>query len=132
MPRSQQQSPIKIMDYQLRRDLYGQHHAELSIGVEAFGHWLNDELQSNHPLMTTLLQQIEQLQQKQTWEYQHSGREFSLTLTQEEVTVRAMLLEDEEDIAPDELEHYDQESQASCGLDDFRQLLEAWQAFTTR
>ncbi len=29
----------------------------------------------------------------------------------------------------EELEHYDQESQASCGLVDFQQILEAWKTF---
>ncbi len=59
-----------------------------------------------------------------------AGREFMLTLTREEASVRAALLDDEFDEAPEDLNHYDQESFASCGLDDFRQLVEAWQLFT--
>jgi len=117
------------MDYQFRHDLYGRCHAVLSSGLEAFAHWLNDELQDNSKLSKLLLQQIEQLQQRQQWEFQHPGREFTLRMNQQEVEVRAMLLDDEHDLAPEELNHYDQESCAECGLDDFRQLLEAWQHF---
>jgi len=50
-------------------------------------------------------------------------------MNQDSVEVRAALLDDMAGEAPDELNHYDQESQACCGLDDFRQLLLAWAEF---
>jgi len=52
-------------------------------------------------------------------------------MSRDDVEVRATLLDSLDDEAPAELNHYDQESQACCGLDDFRQLLEAWKAFST-
>ena len=80
------------MDYQLRRDLYDRHHAELSSGLEALAHWLNEELQTDQVMITALLQN------RQCWEHQLPGREFVLHLNQEEVEVRAMLLDDEHDL----------------------------------
>jgi len=52
-------------------------------------------------------------------------------MSRDDVEVRATLLDSLDDEAPVELNHYDQESQACCGRDDFRQLLEAWKAFST-
>ena len=53
-----------------------------------------------------------------------------LTMNPDGVEVRAALLDGLADETGDELSHYDQESESHCGLDDFRQLLEAWQDFT--
>ena len=117
------------MDYEFRRNLYGRYQAEFSMGHEALGLWLTEELATDQVLIETLLKKIDQLQRQQCWEYSQPGREFMLNMNQAGIEVRAALLEDMADEAPDELNHYDQESQACCGLDDFRQLLEAWAGF---
>lgn len=101
------------------------------MGHEALGLWLTEELGADPVLINTLLDKIEQLQKMECWEHHQSGREFMLIMTPEGVEVRAALLDDLADEAPDELSHYDQESQSCCGLDDFRQLLEAWREFVT-
>lgn len=119
------------MDYEFRCNLYGRYQAEFSMGHEAFGLWFSEELGADQVLIDSLLNKIEQLKNQQCWEYRHAGREFVLSMNQEGVEVRAALLDDTDDEAPDELNHYDQESQASCGLDDFRLVLAAWQAFVT-
>ena len=118
------------MDYEFSRDLYGRYKAEFSMGHEALGLWLSEELATNVMLMTSLLAKLEQLQNRQCWEHIQSGREFTLSMSQEGVEVRSSQLDDRDDQAPEELNHYDQESEACCGLDDFRQLLEEWQRFT--
>lgn len=118
------------MDYEFRRDLYGGYQAEFSMGHEAIGLWVTDELGSDAGQIAALLNKIEALQSQQCWQHQVAGREFVLTMNQSGVEVRAALLDDADDEAPDELSHYDQESEASCGLDDFRQMLEAWRTFT--
>lgn len=119
------------MDYEFRRDLYGHYQAELSMGHEALGLWLSEELGTDLVLAKNLLNKIEQLQKTEYWEHYQPGREFMLTMNPEGVEVQAALLDDSTDEAPDELNHYDQESQASCGLDDFRQLLTTWCEFIT-
>ena len=117
------------MDYEFRRDIYGQYKARFSMGHETLVLWLTEELKTDTLLISTLLNEIEKLQNKQCWEYCHSGHEFTLTMNQDGIEVRATLLDESADEAPEELSHYDQESQAGCGLDDFRHLLEAWKQF---
>ena len=118
------------MDYEFRCDLYGTYQAQFSMGHEAFGIWLTEELAADVKQLTHLLERIDELQTQQCREHQHTGRGFVLTMMQSGVEVRAKGL-DEESGSPDELHYYDQESEACCGLDDFRQLLEAWQHFIT-
>lgn len=122
----------KPMDYELHRDLYGRHQATFSMGHEALGLWLSEELGADLPLLNTLLAKVEQLQARACGEYRHAGREFDLHMSVEGIEVRATLLDNMDDEATEGLHHYDQESEAHCGLDDFRQLLEAWRDFTAR
>ena len=117
------------MDYEFRRNLYGRYQAEFSMGHEALGLWLTEELATDQELIASLLNNIELLQTQQSWQHQQPGREFMLSMNQDGVEVRAALLDDMADQAPDDLNHYDQESHACCGLDDFRQLLESWAEF---
>ena len=118
------------MDYELHRDIYSLPQAELSMGHEALGLWLSEEVGTDQGLISTLLEKIEALQIQTCWEHHLPGREFMLTLNPDGVEVRAALLDDLADETADELSHYDQESESHCGLDDFRQLLAAWQDFT--
>jgi len=117
------------MDYEFRRNLNGRYQAEFSMGHEALGLWLTEEVGTDQAMMARLLTKVGQLQTQQRWEYLQTGREFMLTMNQDGIEVRAALLDDMAGEAPDDLNHYDQESQAHCGLDDFRQLLEAWSEF---
>lgn len=117
------------MDYELLRDHYGRYQATFSMGHEALGLWLTEELATDCQLLMLLLLKIMQIQKQQCWEYQKPGHEFMLTMNKDGVEIRAARLDDEDDQAPDELEHYDQESQATCGLDDFRKILEDWKLF---
>lgn len=118
------------MDYELRRDLCGSYQATFSMGHEAFGVWLTEEIGSNQELIDDLITKIDQLQSLQCMQHHHTGGEFILTMNPEGIEVRAARLDDVEDEAPEELNHYDQESHAGCGLDDFHQLLIAWRDFT--
>jgi uncharacterized protein YacL (UPF0231 family) len=118
------------MDYELTRDIYGRPQARLSMGHEALGLWLSEEVGVDQPLILGLMEKVTQLQHHRCVEHKHSGHEFVLTMNQDGIEVRAALLDDSADEASDGLSHYDQESESHCGLDDFRQLLEAWQEFT--
>lgn len=117
------------MDYEFRHDLYGRYQARFSMGHEALGLWLTEELAANHELTDSLLDKIEHLKNNQCREYHQNGKEFTLHMSREGVEIHSMLLDNTFDEAPEELSFYDQESYASCGLDDFRQLLLAWQTF---
>ena len=117
------------MDYELDRDLYGRHQAKFSMGHEALGLWLSEELGTDRRRTDTLLEKIGQLQHRACGDFRQAGREFDLTMSPDGIEVRAARLDDMDDEVTEGLSHYDQESEASCGLDDFRQLLEAWRAF---
>lgn len=118
------------MDYEFKRGIDGQSQAIFSMGHEIIGVWLGEELGVNLVQIDTLLMKINELLGCQCWEYRHTGVEFIVTMSRDNVEVRAALLDDMFDEPPDELDHYDQESCASCGLEDFQRLLLSWRAFT--
>jgi uncharacterized protein YacL (UPF0231 family) len=118
------------MDYEFRRDMYGRYKAEFSMGHEALGLWLTEELAGNSGLIQNLIEKIVQLQTQKAWDHVQQGHEFTLSMNRDGIEVRSSQLDDMGDVAPEELNHYDQESEACCGLDDFKRLLEEWQRFT--
>jgi uncharacterized protein YacL (UPF0231 family) len=120
------------VDYDFTHDIYGAFCAEFSMGHEALGYWLTYELRSRQPVIAELLRITEELQQHQRRDYMMEGSEYNLILNQDEAVVRAHALDAYDDtVEPeDNLVYYDQESTASCGLDDFIEILEGWQQFT--
>ncbi|UTW11323.1 YacL family protein [Marinobacterium rhizophilum] len=120
------------MEYTFGRDDIGRYFAEFSMGHEAFGRWLNEELGQDPQRLEQLLSVIEQLHNRQIREYRLDGSEFSLELDREEVRVRAHSLDDSaDDTGLEDLEFYDDELEAGCGLDDFRDVLKAWHKLIT-
>jgi len=127
------------MDYEFKRDLYGHYQAEFSMGHEALGRWLTEEIDNNQIKINALLNKLKGLQQQLCLEHQLLGREFMLEMNQDGIEIRAIQLDEASDNSSDylndnaseELSPYDQESYACCGLDDFQQLLVAWQRFTS-
>lgn len=127
------------MDYEFKRDLYGHYQAEFSMGHEALGRWLTEEIGSNQIQINMLLNKLKEFHQQSCLEHQLPGREFMLEMNQDGIEIRAAQLDEAndnlsdylDDNASEELTPYDQESYACCGLDDFQQLLVAWQLFTT-
>ncbi|MEH6470104.1 MAG: YacL family protein [Halopseudomonas sp.] len=117
------------MDYEFSTDLTGRYSAQFSMGHEALGNWLSAEIGDNAARIKTLFEALLRLQQRQAWEFQLEGREYSLELSREEATVRAHALFAETDEFSEELEYYDSESLAQCGLDDFKEMLSAWCQF---
>ena len=118
------------LDYEFSYDLTGAYCAEFTMGHEALGYWLTHELGCNQALATSVVNAITQLQAKQRWDYQFEGSEYNLLLSRDDVTVRAHALDAslDEELETD-LDFYDDESTASCGLDDFLEILQAWLLF---
>jgi len=115
------------VDYTFGRDDAGRYDAEFSMGHEAIGRWLCEELGQDKAQLEQLLDAIGQLQQRRLMEYRLEGSEFSLELDREEVRVRAHSLDGaSDDTGLDDLDFYDDELEAGCGLDDFRDVLQAW------
>ncbi|UTW03728.1 YacL family protein [Amphritea atlantica] len=121
------------MDYDFTHDIYGAFRAEFSMGHEALGYWLTYELRSRQTVISELLTIISELQNRQRMDYLMEGSEYNLLLSRDEAVVRAHALDSEfeEEQPDDNLVFYDQESTASCGLDDFIEILEGWQQFTS-
>jgi len=121
------------VDYDFTHDIYGAFRAEFSMGHEALGYWLTYELRSRQTVISELLTIISELQNRQRMDYLMEGSEYNLLLSRDEAVVRAHALDSEfeEEQPDDNLVFYDQESTASCGLDDFIEILEGWQQFTS-
>ncbi|WP_024871349.1 YacL family protein [Tolumonas lignilytica] len=120
------------MDHEFVRDIEGRCLARLSMGHEAFGFWLTDELGVDISQCNELLKTTARLLHGGD-DFKLSGKTFCLYLDQDSATVSALELQFETEIEDNELglSYYDDELFAACGLDDFEQLLLAWRDFIT-
>ncbi|CAJ1913843.1 MULTISPECIES: YacL family protein [Aeromonas] len=117
------------MDYEFRRDPFGGYRARFSMGHEAIGQWLIDEVGKDEEKLDELFAIIDQLSSRTRTEYRLLGGDYSLLLTHEEAEVKANVLNIEQDEDLDDLAYYDDEQLAMCGLEDFAQVLVSWRAF---
>ncbi|MBY5922418.1 YacL family protein [Ferrimonas balearica] len=117
------------MEYEFRRELGGQPLVLMSMGHEALGRYLTEECQEAEALMR-LRNALAQIRHGQCREWVLNGAEQSLLITVDAVQVRDHALGQMNgvDMDPD-LDYYDAESEAVCGLEDFELLLDSWQAF---
>lgn len=118
------------MEYEFSQDMLGAPVARFSMGHEAFGFWLEDELTTAEASITELQSQLTRIQQGRGWEFELQGREYSLVLSADEARVQANVLA----LAADELDEtamsLSEEGQiAACGLEDFEAMLLDWQQF---
>ncbi|SIS59091.1 YacL family protein [Neptunomonas antarctica] len=118
------------MDYEFTVDDIGRPVAKFSMGAEAIGRWMSEEIRANQHEIDTLLGIIEQLEQRMIGQHQQRGSEFQLRLNQYEIEVLALVLDlDMDDELPEETNLYDEESYAGCGLQDFKEALLSWREF---
>ncbi|MEH6556896.1 MAG: YacL family protein [Oceanicoccus sp.] len=117
------------MDYEFTLDEYDRPVAIFSSGFEALGRWFTEEL-NDHEFIHELLSIVEQLEQHRIQRRQLFGSDSHLDIDQDEVTVTATALgSDADEDLPEGTRLYDDESVASCGLQDFKQVLLSWQDF---
>jgi uncharacterized protein YacL (UPF0231 family) len=122
--------------------------ARLNMEAEAFGHWLSIEMASHSEVaLENLALAIIQLRQGQFYEFEYQGREFLMHLNREQavVTANTVLQNSPEQLyhqesSLDDAEYSFEDSDdgsdyindnssgltASCGLEDFQRLLNAW------
>ena len=117
------------MDYEFRRDPFGGYRARFSMGHEAIGQWLIDEVGKDEEKLDQLFSIIDELSSRTRVEYQLAGGDYSLLLTHEEAEVKANVLNIALGEDLDDLAYYDDEQLAMCGLEDFAQVLGSWRAF---
>ncbi|MGL5949368.1 MAG: YacL family protein [Aeromonas sp.] len=117
------------MDYEFRRDPLGGYRARFSMGHEALGQWLIDEVGQDEQILNELFSVIAALSQRARGDYHRLGGDYSLLLTHEEAEIKANVLAIEAGEDLDDLAYYDDEQIAFCGLEDFAQVLTSWRAF---
>ncbi|MDP2559608.1 YacL family protein [Psychrobium sp. 1_MG-2023] len=119
------------MEFRFKTDfLSNSYRVDFSMGHEAFGHWLLNELGNDQAAIEQLLVKIELIKTERDVEELIEGRDFSLTLTEEDAIVMANSLHLEGELPQGEdMSHYDAESFSQCGIEDFESMIQSWQEF---
>lgn len=120
------------MDYQFFYNERQIPDARFSMDHEALGLWLSDELGANCQKIDEIITAIKSIVAGKTREYTWRGRDFLLQMNREEAEVIDLSLLNEaslEEIAEQDLDYYDAEQRAMCGLEDFQELLISWRDF---
>lgn len=119
------------MEFKFKTDtLNDSYRVEFSMEHEAFGRWILSELGTKPEDIKELLTIISSIKGDNDVEKHIEGRDFSLTLTNDDVIVIANSLHiDSELPVGEDLSHYDDESTSGCGLEDFEIMLESWLEF---
>lgn len=120
------------MDYQFTKDILGHPCAKFSMGHEAIGRWLTDELGDNLQRVQALINTVEQVEQSIIGFREIIGLELVLHLSISGIEIEPV----ESDVEPDEMmiengELYQSESFSECGLQDFKQALLSWQEYVS-
>lgn len=116
------------MEYEFLRDVTGLVKVRMSMGHEAIGHWFNDEANENPALLDEVEAAVAEVKGS-IRQWQHTGREYTLLLDEEEVMVRANQLNIEGDEMEEGMSYYDEESLSFCGVEDFLAVIAAYRAF---
>lgn len=122
------------MDYEFRRNTFDNTlHAQFSMGHEAIGRWLLDELGTSQQIIDDVVLNLKQVIDN-GGEWRRAGRVFHFQVTQEAALIQANVLsEDIDEEMPEKDFHvYDEESHSLCGPEDLLFALEAWQDFLVR
>lgn len=120
------------MDYEFSYDYLGKPVARISMGHEAFGLWLSQEIGADPAKVDAVLQDIEQLTMGKIQQKVMTGSEYQLCLSQEEAEVISHVSRIETEEVPEEVELDETDSYAVCGLQDFELMLLSWQSFYLR
>lgn len=116
------------MDYEFLRDVTGQVLVRMSMGHEAVGHWLNEEVKGQLAILDDVEEAARQVAGSER-QWQRAGHEYTLLLDSEEVMIRANQLEFTVDDMEEGMSYYDEESLSLCGLEDFLDLLGKYREF---
>lgn len=117
-----------ILEYEFLRDITGEVKVKTSMGHEVVGHWFNEEVAGNLPLLDDVVVAASGVKGSER-QWQHVGHEYTLWLDEEEVIIRANLLSVEGDEIEEGMRYYDEESLCFCGTDDFLAVIAAYRAF---
>lgn len=119
------------MEYTFRTDfITGQPLAHFSYGHEAFGPWLEQEIGKDSAKLQKITELIANVMNNN--EICRIGKEYTLTIAFGEVEISANANHIDEQL-PDSLlndvDDFEQDSTACCGLEDFVEMLNSWRDF---
>ncbi len=118
------------MDYEFNQDSYGEITINFSLGHEAIGYWLYEEIKDDL-VKIALLKSIanEKMKQHSLEYYQFNGRQYHLRLNSDEVIIQLKSFANP-DISLEQGMHYDDnDKEACCGTTDFMTMLEHYSLF---
>lgn len=122
------------MEYDFLNDpITGNAKARFSMEHEVFGPWLEVEVGHDIEKMTEVLQAIDSVGNRHTHEVLIVGNEYNALIAQDDVIVKTNSTDHDDSALTDLLDSesldFDQNSQGSCGLEDFRMMLKSWGKF---
>lgn len=128
---ARQINQVDIMDYEFSINIIDQPIAEFSMGHEAFGHWLSEELGNNTQKIADLLSSIEQLELRNITQKKYTGVDLQLVLDQDDAEISGLFDGMDDDI-PEETNFSEDDTSAACGLLDLKHAVLSWQEFTLK
>lgn len=122
------------MEYQYQLDsTTGGFKALFSYEHQVFGPWLETEVSNNQQKLIEVLTAIDDVSSLKQHEVIITGREYTLIIDQQDVSIRVNSGMDGDDSEEAELSEQDlsfaDSGVAMCGLEDFRQLILSWSNF---
>ena len=120
-----------MMEFEfIRNTLMGEYYVKPTMGHEALGRWLEEEIGKDRQKIQQVEDLLEAVISSPQLEHKYAGCEISLTIQGDEVIAEENVLSHGETMLEDsELDYYNSESSASCGLNDFVSLFEQWKEF---
>ncbi|PMH41229.1 hypothetical protein BCU68_05995 [Vibrio sp. 10N.286.49.B3] len=120
------------MEFQFTRNtLMGEYYVKCSMGHEIVGRWLQEEIGKTPRKIDDVTDLIDMAKKQMGQEHRLIGREISLMISADEVTVEENSLNSDEEMEEgSEFDFYNCESTASCGIEDFESLIDQWKEFT--
>lgn len=119
------------MDYEFLRDVTGQVIVRFSMGHEAMGHWINEELNGDFNLLDRIEDAAVAVKGSEC-PWLLAGHEYTLLMDSEEVMICANRLAFAGDEMEEGMNYYDQESRACCGIEDFLLVLKNYRSFIVK
>ncbi len=124
------------MDFKFFTNEQQQPEAKFSMGHEAIGRWLTEELGVSRDSIEALLQTITKIEKNDIQKKSIEGKEFILRIDRDEVEIIALALDgdtssdaDMQDDIPEDTNLYNEEMRSECGLPDFKYAVESWLVF---
>ncbi|MDE1514766.1 MULTISPECIES: YacL family protein [Vibrio] len=114
----------------IKNTLLGEYAVRCSMDHQIVGRWLQEEIGQDQGKLKQIFALIEQAADSPSQEWLWTGREISLMVQGDEITVQdnALAYDTEHELESDFF-LYDSESIATCGREDFLALLTQWQSF---